>query len=215
MLSRGVMDFQLTADTIKASLDCVAKVDEDVRRALDAVGYPDERRNVAGFPTFARIIAGQQLSVKAAATIVGRLHDLVGDPLSPRDILNHSFDELRSVGLSGQKVNYLLGLAEAVTEKRFLPDALPAMSDDEALASITALKGFGRWSAEMYLMFSLGRPDVWPADDLAVREAVRKMKGLDARPATKAMDRIAEPWRPHRSSVALFLWHFYKNAPLD
>ena len=208
------MTFQLSASNIKTGLDAVAESDADVRRALDAVGYPDERRNVAGFPTFARIIAGQQLSVKAAATIAGRLQDLVGEPMVPENILARSFDDLRGVGLSGPKVNYLLGLAEAVHEKRFLPDDLPNMSDEDALKSITQLKGFGRWSAEMYLMFSLGRPDVWPADDLAVREAVRKLKNLDERPGTKEMDLIAEPWRPHRSSVALFLWHFYKNVPL-
>lgn len=208
------MHFLLTTEAIKDALDKVALVDEDVRRALHQVGYPSERRNVAGFATFAKIIAGQQLSVKAAATIVGRLQTLVGEPLHPDHITSRSYDELRSVGLSGQKVNYLLGLAEAVIEGRFNPDGLVNMSDEEALHNITALKGFGRWSAEMYLMFSLGRPDIWPADDLAVREAVRQMKGLADRPGTKQMDAIAAPWRPHRSAVALLSWHFYKNAPL-
>ncbi len=95
----------------------------------------------------------------------------------------------------------------------FKPKDLIKKSDEEVLETITALKGFGRWSAEMFLMFSLGRPDVWPADDLAVQEAVKRLKGLKKRPGTKKMDAIAKPWRPHRSAVAVFLWHFYSNAP--
>ncbi len=206
------MKFQLATKDIRIALDKVAKSDTDIREALKVVGYPVERRS--GGPSFEhllRIVNGQQLSVKSAAAIFGRVEAAMGTVV-PENFLNKSDEELRTCGLSRQKIEYGRILSQAVLDG-FKPKDLIKKSDEEVLEAITALKGFGRWSAEMFLMFSLGRPDVWPADDLAVQEAVKRLKGLKKRPGTKKMDAIAKPWRPHRSAVAVFLWHFYSNAP--
>ncbi len=207
------MRYQLTTKNIKKSLDQVARADRDIKRAIKLVGYPQERRTgSASYDHLLRIIVGQQLSVKAARTIWGRVEELIGEA-APENFLKQSDEALRACGLSRQKIDYGRRLSQSVLDG-FNPGDLVKKSDDEVLAEITALKGFGRWSAEMFLMFSLGRPDVWPADDLAVQEGIRKLKGLEARPKQKEMDIIAEPWRPHRSSVAILIWHFYANAPL-
>lgn len=207
------MKFQLATKDIKIALDKVAKTDPDIREALKVVGYPVERRS--GGPSYEhllRIVNGQQLSVKSAAAIFGRVEAAMGTVV-PENFLNKSDEELRACGLSRQKIEYGRLLSQAVLDG-FKPKDMIKQSDEEVLEAITALKGFGRWSAEMFLMFSLGRPDVWPADDLAVQEAVKRLKGLKKRPGTKKMDAIAKPWRPHRSAVAVLLWHYYSNAPL-
>ncbi len=209
------MEFRLTTKDLKIALDKVARKDKDIREALKVVGYPEERRS--GGPSYEhllRIIVGQQLSVKAAATIYGRVEDALEGKVEPKRFLKKTDEELRALGLSRQKVGYGRGLSQAVLEGRLVPADLAHHDDEKVLKEITALKGFGRWSAEMFLMFSLGRPDIWPADDLAIQEAVKKLKGLKERPKQKEMDEIAEPWRPHRASVGVFLWHFYSNAPL-
>ena len=207
------MEFRLTTKDLKIALDKVARKDKDIRAALKVVGYPVERRS--GGPSFEhllRIIVGQQLYGKAAATIYDRVEAAMGEVI-PENFLDKSDQELREFGLSWQKIEYGRGLSKAVLDG-FRPKDLIKKSDQEVLETITALKGFGRWSAEMFLMFSLGRPDIWPAGDLAVQEAVKKLKGLKESPGQKEMDIIAKPWRPHRASVAVFLWHFYSNAPL-
>ncbi len=206
------MKFQLATKDIRIALDKVAKSDTDIREAIKVVGYPVERRSGApSYEHLLRIINGQQLSVKSAAAIFGRVEAAMGTVV-PENFLNKSDEELRACGLSRQKIEYGRILSQAVLDG-FKPKDLIKKSDEEVLEVITALKGFGRWSAEMFLMFSLGRPDVWPADDLAVQEAVKRLKGLKKRPGPKKMDAIAKPWRPHRSAVAVFLWHFYSNAP--
>lgn len=207
------MKYQLTTKNIKIALDEVARKDKDIRAGLKLVGYPVERRS--GGPSYEhllRIIVGQQLSVKAAATIYGRVEAAMGEVV-PENFLNKSDEDLRGFGLSRQKIDYGQCLSRAVLEG-FKPKDLVKKSDEEVLEIITGLRGFGRWSAEMFLMFSLGRLDIWPADDLAIQEGVRKLKGLKERPKQKEMDKIGEIWRPHRGSVAIFLWYYYSNAPM-
>ena len=208
-----MIHFQMTQKDIERDLTALGKKDKDLGRALDEVGFPEERKVDAGFKTFMGIVVGQQLSVKAASTIRGRLNAATAPELTPNTYLTLSEQELRTIGLSRQKIRYGDGLARAVLGGKFRPDELPQMEDDEVLKTITVLLGFGRWSAEMYLMFSLGRPDIWPADDLAVQEAVKRLKGLKERPKQKEMDKIAKKWSPYRSSAALFLWHYYANTP--
>ena len=206
--------FRMTKEDIDRDLKALADLDEDFARAIDEVGFPDERKVDTGFKTFMGIVVGQQLSVKAAATVRERLLEATKPELTPETYLNLTEEDLRAIGFSRQKIRYGDGLARAVVSGEFNPDSLEGMTDEEGLTSITALLGFGRWSAEMYLMFSLGRPDVWPADDLAVQEAVRRLKKLKERPKQKEMDEIAKNWRPYRSSAALFLWHYYAKAPV-
>lgn len=206
-------DFHLSKAHLKKALKTLARRDADVAAALKAAGYPEERRNVAGYRTLMHIIVAQQLSTKAAQTIVGRLEAATRPRLTAPRFLTLSEEELRAIGFSGQKIKYGRGLSEAVAAGSFRPASLKHMNDEEALAAITAFKGFGRWSAEMYLLFSLGRPDVWPAGDLAVQEAVKRLKGLAERPSLDEMDEIAEPWRPYRGAAAIFMWHYYRHDP--
>lgn len=207
------MNFKLGKNDLRRHLRALAKVDADIAAALKHVGYPAARQSAGGYRRLMNIIVAQQLSTKAAATIIGRLVDATAPRLTPPRFLALGAADLRAIGLSRQKIEYATLLSEAVAARRFVPGRLKHMPDEEALEAIVALKGFGRWSAEMYLMFSLGRPDVWPADDLAVQEAVKRLKGLKARPGQKQMDEIAEGWRPHRSSAAILMWHFYANTP--
>ncbi len=207
------MTFILTKEYVKESLNTLAKHDLALAKAIDRVGYPGERRRGHGFSSLLRIIIGQQLSVKAAATIAARVEAAIGDENPAQNLASLSDDDMRALGMSRQKVVYCRGLCETYLSGNLRIDQWPSLDDDIVLDELTSLKGFGRWSAEMYLMFSLGRTDIWPADDLAVQEAVKRLEGLDERPKPKQMDMIAEKWRPHRSSMALFLWHYYAKTP--
>jgi DNA-3-methyladenine glycosylase II len=163
---------------------------------------------------FLRIIVGQQLSVKAAATIFGRVEAALERDFRPERLLAMRDEELRALGLSRQKIGYARGLSQAVLEGSLVPAALVDLPDEEVMAQITRLKGFGRWSAEMFLLFSLGRPDVWPADDLAIQAGVHRIKNMRQRPDRTKTDAVARPWRPYRGAAAIFVWHYYSNAPM-
>ncbi len=203
----------MTKKVIATALDALAKRDTDIARVIGEVGYPEPRNRDPGFETFVNIIIGQQVSVHAAAAIRGRLL-AAADPLTPESMLALDDDALKAVGLSRRKMEYSRLLAQDVLEGRFDPDGLHKLDDDAIMEAIVARKGLGRWSAEVYMLFALGRTDVWPADDLAVIVAVQRLKGLDDRPNRKLMDELAEDWRPHRGMVALLMWHHYNNAAL-
>lgn len=205
-------EFKLTRHNLIKNLDSLGEADAAIKAAIAEVGYPEERRSDTGFANFMSIIVSQQLSVKAASTIKARVFDAAGE-LTPNSILQLSDERLRGCGLSHQKIRYSRHLCENILSGDFDPDGLHKYDDDEVLVRITNLLGFGRWSAEMYLLFSLGRSDVWPAGDLAVQEAVKRLKKLETRPKPKEMDEIAEGWRPYRSAMAIFLWHYYATTP--
>lgn len=202
----------MDSETIAHGLVELAAVDQDVARAFEMLGPPPPRLRPVGFETFLATIVSQQLATEAARAILGRVQALMPQTTA-QALLSIDDDALRAAGLSFRKIEYAKGLALAVAEGRFDIDALAAMSDEDAIASITALRGFGRWSAEIYLMFSLRRPDVFPADDLALQVALGRLKGLDARPTAKQVRALVEPWTPWRSVGALFLWHYYRGAP--
>lgn len=209
------MKFQLDRRHLKHALDELAVRDRHIAAALEKVGYPEERRRgEPSYEHFLRIIAGQQLSVKAAATIFGRLETALEGDFQPERLLGMSDEALRGLGLSRQKIGYARGLSEAVMDGSLVPAALAELPDDEVIEQITRLKGFGRWSAEMFLLFSLGRPDVWPADDLGIQAGLHRLKNMRARPDRKRTDAVARPWRPYRGAAAIFVWHYYNNAPL-
>lgn len=208
------MNFQLTKSDIERKLAALAKTDNYIKAAIDHVGYPGERINEQSLAVFLRVIIGQQLSVKAAASISARVTALTGESPSPTSFDNIDDETLRGAGLSKQKIAYVRSLCDTVKAGTLDIQALPTLSDEEAIAAITAVKGLGVWSAHMYLMFSLGRADVWPVGDLAVRVGVGRMIGLEERPTEKETQAIGERWRPHRSVVALLAWHYYSNAPL-
>ena len=201
----------LNAEQIETAVASVAERDAHVRDGLRAVGLPEPRIGEPGFPSLLRVMVAQQLSVKAAATIWARLEALLAD-VTPETLLAHSDDALRGAGLSRQKAAYARTLAEASASGALDFAAIAGLSDEDAVAEISAVKGFGRWSAEIYLMFCEGRPDLMPAADLGLQAGLQRLKGLETRPTAKDMPALVEPWRPHRSAMALFLWHYYAKT---
>jgi DNA-3-methyladenine glycosylase II len=188
-------------------------VEPAVARAVKRVGYPEPRIREPGYETLLRTIVGQQVSVAAASSIWAKLQNAVGDSLAPEALLAASDDRLREAGLSRQKAAYARSLAEQVSSGALDLTALP-MEDEEAIGLLTAVKGIGRWSAEIYLLFAEGRPDIWPAGDLAVRIEIGRIMGMDVRPTENQARLMAESWRPHRGAVAILAWHHYKTEVL-
>jgi DNA-3-methyladenine glycosylase II len=203
----------LSAKQLKHALDAVAAREPAIARALDKAGYPEPRIRPTGYMTLLRTIVGQQVSVAAASTMWNRLEAELGAGFTPASLLERDFETLRACGLSRQKQGYARSLCELVEAGEVDFDILPE-DDEEAIAALTKIKGIGRWSAEIYLLFAEGRPDIWPAGDLAVMAGLGKILGLDERPDEKATRALAEPWRPHRGATAIFTWHCYNNPAL-
>ena len=204
----------LTDAHIRKALDALAVDHGAVRQAIAQVGYPPSRRREHSFESLARIVIGQQLSVKAAATIAQRVDEAVRGGLQPETLLATAPDTLRAAGLSRQKIGYLQSLAEAVRSGALPIETLPELTDDEVEAAITAVRGFGRWSAHMYMMFSLGRPDIWPSGDLAVRVGFGRIMGWRDRPDEKQVIDEGGAFSPYRSALALLCWQFYSEVPV-
>lgn len=169
-------------------------------------------RTADPFGALVRALVSQQLSTKAADTIHGRVVDLVGgaDGLEPARLLALEVTALRQAGLSGQKVSYLRDLSTHVHEGRLDFSTLEHLSDEDVITAITAVRGFGRWSAEMFLMFRLNRPDVFPVADLGIVKGVQKLFGMKRRPKPRTMMRLAEQWRPYRSIAAWYIWRIHE-----
>jgi DNA-3-methyladenine glycosylase II len=209
----GCEKMGLTAKQLKASLDVVADAEPRYAAAIKHAGYPEPRRRPPGYETILRTIVGQQVSVQAAASIWRKLEAGFGDLSDPAVIDAADEGSLRACGLSRQKQSYARSLAGLVISGELDLMNLP-VDDEEAIALLTKAKGIGRWSAEIYLLFAEGRPDIWPAGDLAVQVDVGKVMGLTERPGEKALRDIAEAWRPHRGALAIFSWHNYKIVAL-
>ncbi len=198
---------------IKRHLDALAQRDPDLRRGLQQVRYPAPRIREQGFETFVSTIVSQQISTEAAAAIMHRVRELL--PVMEADrVLELAPGKLRAAGLSTRKVEYVEGLARAMVSKQFDPSRLAEMEDEAVIEMITSLKGFGVWSAEIYLMFSLQRSDIFPAGDLALRIALQKLKGLQQPLGEKQAREVVASWAPYRSAGSLFLWHYYRGAPV-
>ena len=200
----------------------LAASDPVMAALMERLGAMDAERRRRGRPrgdayaTLLRTVVGQQLSAKAAFTIHGRVLDLYGGRHpTPQELLDTPEDDLRAVGLSGRKVSYLRSLAEHVLSGELELDRLEDLSDEEVAAEIVAVRGFGEWSAQMFLMFFLERPDVLPTGDLGIRKAIQAEYGLEELPGPDEMTRIAEPWRPHRTLACIYLWESLSNTPLD
>jgi DNA-3-methyladenine glycosylase II len=208
----------LPADRIRADLDALGSIEPRFAAAVAAVGYPEPRIRQPGYVTLFRTIVGQQVSFKAAASIWGKLETGLlatgfGDIADPHTVLSADADTLRGYGLSRQKQSYVLSLAERVASGALPLDNLPE-DDEDAIALLTSVKGIGRWSAEVYLLFAEGRADIWPAGDLAVQISVGGLMGLTERPSEKHVRALAEAWRPFRGAAAIFAWHHYKTQAI-
>ena len=201
----------LSAEQIRDHLDALGKVEPAFARAVLAVGYPEPRIRDRGYVTLLRTIVAQQISVKAADSVWAKVAAAV-DPVDDPAVMVAASDEtLRAAGLSRQKIGYCRSLAQLVAGGTLDLHDLPA-DDKEAIAALMLIKGIGRWSAEIYLLFAEGRPDIWPAGDLAVQEDVGRLLGHDVRPGEKLVRELAEAWRPYRGAAAIFAWHHY-GAP--
>lgn len=198
---------------IRKGLDAVARIEPAVARALAIAGYPKPRSRAPGHATLLRTIVGQQVSIAAAASVWNKLETLLGKAVPPDRLAAASFDELRGCGLSRQKQGYARSLCELVMSGAVDFDSLPE-DDEDAIATLTRIKGIGRWSAEIYLLFAEGRPDIWPAGDLGVQAGLHRILALPERPDEKQTRALAESWRPHRGAAAIFTWHCYNNPAL-
>ncbi|WP_374409175.1 DNA-3-methyladenine glycosylase [Pelagerythrobacter sp.] len=203
----------LTAGQLRAGIDAAALREPRLAAAVERVGYPEPRIRPTGYQTLLRAIVGQQVSVAAAASMWTKLEAELGPEIPSADLLARDFDTLRACGLSRQKQGYARSLCELVEAGAIDFASLPK-DDEEAIAELTQIKGIGRWTAEIYLLFAEGRPDIWPAGDLAVQAGIGKILGLEARPSEKETRALAEGWRPHRGAVAILTWHCYNNPAL-
>jgi DNA-3-methyladenine glycosylase II len=200
---------------LEAALEALAERDREVEAALARLGPPEPRVREPGFATLLRIVVAQQLSTKAAAAIWARLERAMGGACRPEAFLALGEAELRAAGLSARKIAYGRGLAEAVLDGRLPVDELHRLDDEEVVARITALSGFGRWSAEIYLLFALGRVDAFPADDLGLQAGFQRLKGLERRPSGRALRELVAHWAPWRGAGALLLWRVHGAATLE
>jgi len=198
----------LSEEQLKRSLDALAGIEPAFAAGLKRHGYPAPRIRDRGHQTLLRTIIGQQVSVASANAIWTRLEGAVGAELDPVVLAGAPDELLRGCGLSRQKISYVKSLAELIAGGELDLFDLPA-DDEEAIAALIRIKGVGRWSAEIYLLFAEGRGDIWPAGDLAVQEEVGQLMGLPERPSEKKVREIARKWSPHRGAAAIFTWHHY------
>lgn len=203
----------IEAERLKASLDALADAEPAFATAIARVGHPAPRISERGYVTLLRAIVGQQVSIKAAAAIWAKLDAVTGGAANPANVARTGDEELRAAGLSRQKIAYAKSLSEEVISGRLDLMNLPE-DDEEAIAAMVRVKGIGRWTAEIYLLFAEGRPDVWPAGDLAVQIEIGRILGLPDRPTERRIRELAEPWRPHRGAAAVFAWHHRRVNPL-
>ena len=202
-----------TAASIRTHVDALASREPAFARVIETHGHPEPRRSDPGATTLLRTIVGQQVSVAAARSMWAKLEAAFGSPPELRLLLTASDEDLRAAGMSRQKSGYIRSLAELVISGELDLDNLP-QDNEEAIALLTRIKGIGRWSAEIYLLFAEGRPDVFPAGDLAVQVELGKLLGLKEKPTEKHLRELAEPWRPYRGAAAVLAWHSYNSAVL-
>ena len=203
------------ADYAKARRSLMRRdpVMRDLIRRHGACGLADNQ-HTDPYKALVHSIMSQQLSTKAAATIARRFDDLFGGAFpTPRQVLDMPEEKLRSVGLSGMKVSFVRDLARRVEDGSLRLDAFDAMTDEEVIDALTEVKGIGRWTAEMFLMFRLHRPDVLPVGDLGIVNAIKKQYRLRKTPTPERMIRLGESWRPYRSIACWYLWASLDNKP--
>jgi DNA-3-methyladenine glycosylase II len=197
--------------SIKTAVEALAACEPAFARVTDRAGVPEPRSSEPGATTLLRTIVGQQVSVAAARSMWAKLEAAFGTPPDLHRLLAASDEDLRAAGMSRQKSGYIRSLAQLVLSGELDLEQLPR-DDEEAIALLTKIKGIGRWSAEIYLLFAEGRPDVFPAGDLAVMIELGRLLGLPEKPTEKALRELAEPWRPYRGAAAVLAWHSYNSA---
>ena len=199
--------------SIKSHVEALASREPAFAGVLEKHGMPEPRASEQGAQTLLRTIVGQQVSVAAARSMWAKLEAAYGSPPNLKKLLAASDEQLRAAGMSRQKSGYIRSLAELVLSGELDLDNLPE-DDEEAIALLTRIKGIGRWSAEIYLLFAEGRADVFPAGDLAVMVELGRLMGLPEKPTEKELRELAEAWRPYRGAAAVLAWHSYNSSVL-
>jgi DNA-3-methyladenine glycosylase II len=202
----------LTDETLARGLRYLADRDPDLAQILEALGLPPLWAREPGFPTLVLIILEQQVSLASARAAYERLLAATS-PLTPKRFLELDDVRLKAIGFSRQKTAYGRHLARAILDGRLDLEALEAIDDAAARSTLTQIKGIGPWTADIYLLRALRRPDVWPSGDLALAVAVQGIKGLASRPTPDEMDAHGKDWRPWRAVAARLLWHYYLSRP--
>ncbi len=204
----------LDASQIRDGMMALATTDAQIAAALARHGLPAPRVRPRGYATLLQAIVSQQVSTAAAASIWNRLRITIGELDDPMRMLAIDADSLRRAGLSRMKVEYVKSLAGHIVDGSLPLDQLPA-SDEDAIQLISAVRGLGRWSAEIYLLFAEGRPDIFPAGDLALKVQAGRLFADGTRLSEKPLRQLSARWQPNRSAAALFLWHCYNATPLQ
>ena len=190
-------------------MEILARRDDDLAGILQNFGPPPFWRREPGFPTLVYLILEQQVSLASAKAAYERLLSATGTPLQPERFLKLDARALKRVGFSRQKTGYCRLLAQSILERRLNLETIAGLDDEAARAELTRIKGIGPWTADVYLLMALRRPDVWPVGDLALQKAVRRVKRLRKHPAPARLEKIGEAWRPWRAVAARLLWHDY------
>ena len=206
------MPESLTDGRLRRAVAELARRTPVFRRIREQHGCPPLWDRPAGFPTLLHIILEQQVSIASARAAYDRLRALAR-PLTPRTFVQLDDAELRAVGFSRQKADYARGLAQAILERRFRLTRLATLEDQHARDELISIRGIGGWSADIYLLMALGRPDIWPQGDLALGQALREVFDLDRRPTHDEQIEFARAWRPWRAVAARLLWHHYLSTP--
>jgi len=198
----------LNEESLGRAARLLARRDEDLASILKQYGPPPLWARKANFATLVQIILEQQVSLASAAALFARMNRSIV-PFRPAQMLLLGEPHLKSLGLTRQKSAYCLHLSQLLAEKHLKLSQLSRCSDEEAKARLMEVKGIGSWSADIYLLMALGRPDIWPSGDLALATAVKELQILKVRPSTEELNEIGERWRPFRSVAARMLWQYY------
>lgn len=198
----------LNDESVKKIALSLTRRDADLARIHFHFGSPPLWQRRTGFATLVHIILEQQVSLLSAKSMLNRLKGIVV-PFRPERFCELGESYLRENGVTRQKASYIIHLASLIATKQLNLAALSGMSDDDARQALMEVKGIGSWSADVYLLMAMRRPDIWPAGDLALAIAIRDLKGLSEIPPPRVLEELAESWRPHRAVAARMLWHFY------
>ena len=204
----------LTRPAFDQALAILRDRDPDLGCILSSFGPPPMWKREPGFPTLVHIILEQQVSLASAKAAFDRLRQAV-PVLNPAEFLRLDSGTLRQFGFSRQKTRYCRNLAHAITDGFLHLEGLEGMDDNRARAELLKITGIGRWTADIYLLMALRRPDVWPMNDLALAAAVQRVKRLEARPSSKELEALSQTWKPWRAVAARVLWHHYLSCPLQ
>jgi len=196
---------------LEAAAKAVALLDRDMARILKKHGTPPLWDRKPGFETLIRIILEQQVSLISADAMYRRLQDNI-QPITPQAIIVAGEMHLRSFGVTRQKASYFVNVARAIQSGELDLDTLNKVDDEIAIEKLTTVKGVGPWTAKIYLLMVLCRPDVWPVGDVALATAVKNLRSWETRPTQVELSEIANIWRPHRATAARLLWHYYLNG---